>query len=62
LTEFIAQQKQMIQLLNDAENVNLNKVKTSISISKFIKLKLGDTFRFVIYHNLRHIEQAKRNL
>lgn len=62
LTEFIAQQKQMIHLLNDAENVNLNKVKTSISISKLIKLKLGDTFRFVIYHNLRHIEQAKRNL
>lgn len=62
LNEFISQQKQMINLLNDAENVDLNKVKTSISISNLIKLKLGDTFRFVIYHNLRHIEQAKRNL
>ncbi|MFL9832535.1 DinB family protein [Chryseobacterium terrae] len=62
LNEFIAQQKQIIHLLNEAENCNLNKVKTSISISNLIKLKLGDTFRFVIYHNLRHIEQAKRNL
>lgn len=62
LTEFIAQQKQMIHLLNDAENIDLNKIKTSISISKLIKLKLGDTFRFVIYHNQRHIEQAKRIL
>lgn len=61
LIEFISQQKQMINLLNNAENVDLNKVKTSISISNLIKLKLGDTFRFVIYHNLRHIEQAKRN-
>jgi len=62
LNEFIHQQKQMIHLLNEAGNVNLNQVKTSISISNLIKLKLGDTFRFVIYHNLRHINQAKRNL
>lgn len=62
LNEFIAQQKQMIDLLNEAKNIDLNKVKTSISISNLIKLKLGDTFRFVIYHNLRHIRQAKRNL
>lgn len=62
LSEFISQQKQMIHLLHDAGNVDLNKVKTNISISNLIKLKLGDTFRFVIYHNLRHIEQAKRIL
>lgn len=62
LNEFISQQKQMIHLLNEAKNIDLNKVKTSISISNLIKLKLGDTFRFVIYHNLRHIKQAKRNL
>lgn len=62
LNEFIVQQKQMIHLLKEAKNIDLNKVKTSISISNLIKLKLGDTFRFVIYHNLRHIEQAKRNL
>lgn len=62
LNEFIIQQKQMINLLNEAENVDLNKIKTSISISSLIKLRLGDTFRFVIYHNLRHIEQAKKIL
>lgn len=62
LNEFIDQQKQAITLLNEAEKLDLNKVKTSISISNLIKLKLGDTFRFVIYHNLRHIEQARRVL
>ncbi|OBW39439.1 DinB superfamily protein [Chryseobacterium sp. MOF25P] len=62
LNEFITQQQQIIHLLNEAENIDLNKVKTSISITNLIKLKLGDTFCFVIYHNLRHIEQAKRNL
>lgn len=62
LSEIISQQKQIIHLLHDAANVDLNRVKTNISISNLIKLKLGDTFRFVIYHNLRHIEQAKRIL
>ncbi|MCD1117441.1 DinB family protein [Chryseobacterium turcicum] len=62
LNEFILQQKQTINLLNRAENIDLNTVKTSISISSFIKLKLGDTFRVVMYHNVRHIEQAKRIL
>ncbi|MCT4623498.1 MAG: DinB family protein [Schleiferiaceae bacterium] len=57
---FIDQQKQKIELLNASREVSLNKVKTAISISKIIKLKLGDTFRVVIYHNERHIVQAKR--
>lgn len=62
LNEFITQQKQMMHLLNEAESIDLNKVKTSISITNLIQFKLGDTFRFVIYHTLRHIEQAKKNL
>jgi hypothetical protein len=59
LSKFIHQQEVMLQLLNKAKNSNLTKIKTSISISKWIKLRLGDTFRVVIYHNLRHIVQAK---
>ena len=37
-----------------------DKTKTAISISKLIKLRLGDTFRVLIYHNERHIKQAER--
>ena len=59
---FISQQKQLLELLEKAQHIDLEKTKTSISISKLIKLKLGDTFRFVIYHNTRHIEQIKRIL
>lgn len=62
IIEFIKQQEQMLDLLKNAHNVDLNKTKTSISISSLLKLKLGDTFRFVIYHNLRHVQQAKRVL
>lgn len=42
------------------KNIDLNKTKTAISISKWFKLKLGDTFKVVIYHNERHIAQARK--
>lgn len=62
LDKFIKQQHQFLDLLNKAKNVNLDKTKTAISISKWIPLKLGDTFRVVIYHNERHIMQARNIL
>ena len=60
LERFLDQQKQILELLEAAEEVNLNKTKTAISISEWIKLRLGDTFRVLIYHNQRHIEQARK--
>lgn len=60
IDKFLLQQNQLLDLLSKARKVNLTKTKTSISISKWIKLRLGDTFGVVIYHNARHIEQAKR--
>lgn len=62
LKDFIEQQHQLLGLLEKAKDINLEKTRTNISISKLIKLKLGDTLRFVIYHHLRHIEQAKKVL
>ena len=50
-------------MLHNLEQTELeNKTRIPISINKWIKIKLGDTFRFVIYHNERHIQQAKRVL
>ena len=60
LEKFITQQTKTLDLLEQAKSVNLNKVKTSISISRLIKLKLGDTLRVVIYHNQRHLLQANK--
>ena len=62
IEEFIQQQKEMLQLLETARKKNLNKIKCGITISKMLKLKLGDTFRFVIYHNERHMKQIDRVL
>ncbi|WP_158960827.1 DinB family protein [Myroides fluvii] len=59
LSIFIQQQNSLIALLEQAKTVDLNKTKTSISISKWIKLRLGDTFKIVVFHNLRHLKQAQ---
>ncbi len=58
IDRFILQQEQLLNLLNKARKISLGKTKTAVSISKFIKLRIGDTFRVVIYHNERHLVQA----
>ena len=60
INQFIKQLEWLDSLLIKAENADLTKVKTSISLTKLIKLRLGDTLRFLVYHNERHILQAKR--
>ncbi|RQO32239.1 hypothetical protein DBR32_01115 [Taibaiella sp. KBW10] len=57
---FIAQQQQILNLLEAAGHINIIKTKTSISISSMITLRLGDTFRFFINHNIRHFQQIAR--
>jgi len=60
IATFIDQQEMLLQLLEKAREIDLRKATTPISISKFIKLPVGDTFRFLIAHNYRHVLQAKR--
>lgn len=48
--------------LRKAQATDINATRVPVSISKRIRLKLGDTFRFLIAHNERHILQAKKHL
>lgn len=50
--------EELIQIIDSSSAVNLRKVKIPISISTIIRLKLGDAFLFVVYHNQRHLQQA----
>jgi hypothetical protein len=59
LNKFIEYQNLTLDILNDVKQYNLSKLKTGITISNWIKLRLGDTLRVVIYHNMRHVDQAK---
>lgn len=62
IDKFLEQQHILLDLLEKARTIHLGKTKTAISISKMIRLKLGDTLRFFTYHNERHIVQAQKVL
>ena len=62
LKEFLEQEQLLLDLLDKAEKVNLEKSRIPISISRFIKLQLGDTFRFLIAHHQRHFVQVNNTL
>ena len=62
MERFIQQQELLLQMLEQARNTDIGRIKIPITLSKWIRLKLGDTLRFVIYHNERHIQQARRAL
>ena len=62
IDNFIAQQIKLIELLNQSRKVNLNKVKIKTSIASFLRLKLGDTFQFLLNHIIRHLNQTQRIL
>jgi uncharacterized damage-inducible protein DinB len=62
VAKFIQQQEELLDLLKLARHTDLNKVRIPISISRWLKLKLGDVFQFIIAHNERHLQQAKRNM
>lgn len=62
ITTFIEYQNQLLTILHNCKSINLTNTKTAVSISKLIKLRLGDTLRVVIYHNQRHVVQAINSL
>jgi len=62
LDTFIENQERFKTILISSKLADLTKIKIPISIARLIKLRLGDTLRFISYHNIRHIHQAERIL
>jgi DinB superfamily len=60
VSEFIRQQEHLLRLIRTSRKRDLNRIKIPISLTKFIKLNLGDTLRFIVAHNERHMRQAER--
>jgi hypothetical protein len=59
IERFINQQKQLLVLFEQAKDMNLQ-VRLPITISKIIRLKLGDVILFNVYHTIRHMAQIER--
>ena len=61
IVNFLKNQKELLVLLEEAKQKDLTKIKTAITLP-LLKFRVGDTFRFVIFHNERHIVQAQKML
>lgn len=59
LQEQLDHLKKLITLLDFAHQNHLIKIRIPITITNWIKMSLGDTFRFNIAHIHRHLLQAK---
>lgn len=57
--EFFQHQNKLLQLLEVAKRRNLNSVHVPSAMSRLIRFRLGDIFRFLIAHEQRHMIQAR---
>lgn len=55
INTFLANQKELLLLLEDASKVNLNKAYIRVEFLKILQMNLGDGFQFVIVHEQRHL-------
>lgn len=62
LQEFEQQEVLLLQLLDKAREVNINRIRIPVSVAPFIKLKMGDVFGFLIAHHQRHFVQIENIL
>ena len=62
LKDFVDRQIFLLELLDQARQKNLGKIRVPISIFKSIRLKLGDTFRFLVAHKQRHFVQINKTI
>jgi len=62
MAELIKNLKEIQVIHHSLPSYDLGRIKTSISFSSLIKLKLGDTLRVVIYPNEPHLRQAEKAL
>ncbi|MFY7990807.1 MAG: DinB family protein [Fluviicola sp.] len=58
----LAQQEEMLELLKLSENKSLHAIRIPTTLSKWIRMNAGDTFHFIIQHNLRHLKQIENIL
>jgi len=55
---FMEDQRDLLSIIEKSFEVNIRRIKIPTSISKLIRLRLGDALYFVVYHNERHMQQA----
>lgn len=60
--EFAGHQEKLLHLMDLARKRDMNNIHIPIVFSRFIRLKLGDVFRFLVAHEQRHMIQARNTI
>jgi hypothetical protein len=58
--DFFAAQDELLRLINEANGINLARVKINSPVTNLIKLSLGQAFGLIATHNRRHLWQARQ--
>ena len=56
--EFLTIQRELLDLRDRADGIDLTKPRVRLPFSRFLKLSLGQTFALVLAHERRHLWQA----
>lgn len=59
IKQFIDQQDRVIELLDQARDYNINKLKIGSPFLGLLKLRLSDAFKAILVHEQRHLLQAQ---
>ena len=62
LDTFLTHQSKLSDHLERSRSVDLNKIKIRSSVTALLQFKLGDLFRVLVFHDLRHVRQAAHAL
>lgn len=62
LVFFMNYQLEFLSILEKSKNCDLNRFQIPTVMSKWIMISLGDTFRFIVAHNERHLLQTQNCL
>jgi DinB superfamily len=58
--DFFAAQDELLRLINEANGINLARVKIASPVTTLIKLSLGQAFGLIATHERRHLWQARQ--
>jgi hypothetical protein len=57
---FLRNQDELLEIVNEASKIDLNKASIPVEFLKILRMNLGDALQFVVVHEQRHIKQAHR--
>lgn len=58
--DFVASKMKMMELMEKADGLDMNRIKLSSPVNGLIRVKLGDYFKTMAPHDRRHLWQASR--